>query len=64
MPKMKIWVDQNAARSYIHIDNDGTDTNASMEYAIRMEGVLWDNSDLATLNYRRNNDCLPHYNCS
>ena len=49
MPKMKIWVDQNAARSYIYIDNGGTSTNASMEYAIRMEGVFWDNSDLATL---------------
>ncbi len=44
-----VWVDQNAARSYIYIDNDGAGTNASMEYAIRMEGVFWDNSDLATL---------------
>jgi len=44
-----VWVSHNTARSYIYIDNDGTGTNASMEYSIRMDGVFWDDADMATL---------------
>ncbi len=44
-----VSVSHNTARSYIYIDNDGAGTNASMEYSIRMDGVFWDNADMATL---------------
>lgn len=44
-----VWVSHNTVRSYIYIDNDGTGTNASMEYSIRMDGVFWDDTDMATL---------------
>lgn len=44
-----VWVSHNTVRSYIYIDNDGTGTNASMEYSIRMDGVFWDDADMATL---------------
>ncbi len=44
-----VFVHHNTARSYIYIDNDGTGTNSSMEYAIRMDGVFWDDADMTTL---------------